>query len=210
MPKTMKQLAVVQFFTWVGFYCMWLYTTAAIAQNAYGTIDTTSKAFQDAGDWVGVMFTVYNVISAVMAFLLPILAKRIRRKYTHLICLVIGGFGLLSLIFIKSPNLLLLPMIAVGLAWASTLTMPYAILAGALPPAKMGFYMGVFNFFIVIPQLIASFVMGYLIRDVFHEQAIYALVIGGVSMVIGGILNVIVKDDDEKMGKVIPLELINE
>ena len=210
MPKTMKQLAVVQFFTWVGFYCMWLYTTAAIAQNAYGTIDTTSKAFQDAGDWVGVMFTVYNVISAVMAFLLPILAKRIRRKYTHLICLVIGGFGLLSLIFIKSPNLLLLPMIAVGLAWASTLTMPYAILAGALPPAKMGFYMGVFNFFIVIPQLIASFVMGYLIRDVFHEQAIYALVIGGVSMVIGGILNVIVKDDDEKMSKVIPLELINE
>jgi maltose/moltooligosaccharide transporter len=210
MPKTMAQLAVVQFFTWVGFYCMWLYTTAAIAQNAYGTIDTTSKAFQDAGDWVGVMFTVYNGISACLAFLLPVLAKRIGRKYTHLISLVIGGIGLLSLIFIKSPNLLLLPMIAVGLAWASTLTMPYAILAGALPPAKMGFYMGVFNFFIVIPQLIASFVMGYLIRDVFHEQAIYALVIGGISMVIGGILNVIVRDDDEKVAYVIPMELVNE
>ena len=208
MPKTMAQLAVVQFFTWVGFYCMWLYTTAAIAQNAYGTIDTTSKAFQDAGDWVGVMFTVYNGISACLAFLLPILAKRIGRKYTHLISLVIGGIGLLSLIFIKSPNLLLLPMIAVGLAWASTLTMPYAILAGALPPAKMGFYMGVFNFFIVIPQLIASFVMGYLIKDVFHEQAIYALVIGGVSMVIGGILNFIVRDDDEKVAYVIPMETI--
>ena len=210
MPKTMAQLAVVQFFTWVGFYCMWLYTTAAIAQNAYGTIDTTSKAFQDAGDWVGVMFTVYSGISAVAAFLLPLLAKKISRKYTHLICLIIGGIGLVSMIYIKSPQILLVPMIAIGIAWASTLTMPYAILAGALPPAKMGFYMGVFNFFIVIPQLIASFVMGFLIKDVFHEQAIYALVIGGVSMVIGGIMNVIVKDRDEKVEDIIPMHLVAE
>lgn len=210
MPKTMRQLAVVQFFTWVGFYCMWVYATPSIAQNAYGTIDAKSKAFQDAGDWVGVMFTVYSAVSAIAAFLLPMLAKRISRRYTHLICLIIGGIGLISLIFIKSPNLLLLPMIAVGIAWASTLTMPYAILAGALPQAKMGFYMGVFNFFIVIPQLVATFVMGFIIKDVFHEQAIYALVIGGISMAVGGILNVIVRDDDEKMGKVIPLELVNE
>ena len=210
MPKTMGQLAVVQFFTWVGFYCMWLYTTAAIAQNAYGTIDTTSKAFQDAGDWVGVMFTVYNGISAVAAFLLPLLAKKIQRKYTHMICLIIGGIGLVSLVYIKSPQMLLVPMIAIGLAWASTLTMPYAILAGALPPAKMGFYMGVFNFFIVIPQLIASFVMGFVIKDIFHEQAIYALVIGGICMVIGGIMNFIVVDKDEKVEDVIPLELIPE
>src|SRR6185437_4920757 len=210
MPKTMRQLAVVQFFTWVGFYCMWVYATPSIAQNAYGTIDAKSKAFQDAGDWVGVMFTVYSAVSAIAAFLLPMLAKRISRRYTHLVCLIIGGIGLISLIFIKSPDLLLFPMIAVGIAWASTLTMPYAILAGALPPAKMGFYMGVFNFFIVIPQLVATFVMGFIIKDIFHEQAIYALVIGGISMVIGGIMNVIVRDDDEKMGKVIPLELINE
>ncbi len=210
MPKTMAQLAVVQFFTWVGFYCMWLYSTAAIAQNAYGTIDTTSKAFQDAGDWVGVMFTVYNGISAIAAFLLPLVAKKIQRKYTHMICLIIGGVGLVSMIYIKSPQILLLPMIAIGLAWASTLTMPYAILAGALPPAKMGFYMGVFNFFIVIPQLIASFVMGFLIRDVFHEQAIYALVIGGLCMAVGGLMNFIVVDKDEKMDDIIPLELVTE
>lgn len=210
MPKTMGQLAVVQFFTWVGFYCMWLYTTAAIAQNAYSTMDTTSKAFQDAGDWVGVMFTVYNGISAIAAFLLPLLAKKIQRKYTHMICLIIGGIGLVSLVYIKSPQILLLPMIAIGLAWASTLTMPYAILAGALPPAKMGFYMGVFNFFIVIPQLIASFVMGFLIKDVFHDQAIYALVIGGICMVIGGLMNFIVTDKDEKMDEVIPLKLVTE
>ena len=210
MPKTMLQLAVVQFFTWVGFYCMWLYSTSAIAQNAYGTIDTTSKAFQDAGDWVGVMFTVYSAVSAITAFLLPMLAKRISRKYTHILCLIIGGIGLFSLIFIKSPYMLLVPMIAVGLAWASTLTMPYAILAGALPPEKMGFFMGVFNFFIVIPQLIASFVMGYVIKDVFHEQAIYALVIGGISMVIGGILNFIVRDDDEKVEEGLKYEAVIE
>jgi maltose/moltooligosaccharide transporter len=210
MPKTMGQLAVVQFFTWVGFYCMWLYSTAAIAQNAYGTIDTTSKAFQDAGDWVGVMFTVYSAVSAVAAFLLPLLAKKIGRKYTHMICLIIGGVGLFALVFIKAPNLLLLPMIAVGIAWASTLTMPYAILAGALPPAKMGFYMGVFNFFIVIPQLVASFVMGFVIKNIFHEQAIYALVIGGVCMAVGGIMNFIVVDKDEEIPKVMKMELVPE
>jgi len=210
MPKTMRQLAIVQFFTWVGFYCMWLYTTAAIAQSVYGTVDTASKAFQDAGDWVGVMFTVYSGISAIAAFLLPVLATRIGRKYTHMICLIIGGIGLVSLIYIKSPQILLLPMIAIGVAWASTLTMPYSILAGALPPAKMGFYMGVFNFFIVIPQLIASFVMGYVIRDIFHEQAIYALVIGGVCMAIGGIMNFIVDDKDEKVEPVVPIQTVLE
>jgi maltose/moltooligosaccharide transporter len=189
---------------------MWLYTTAAIAQSVYGTIDTTSKAFQDAGDWVGVMFTVYSAISAIAAFLLPVLAKQIGRKYTHMICLIIGGVGLFSLIYIKSPQILLLPMIAIGVAWASTLTMPYSILAGALPPAKMGFYMGVFNFFIVIPQLIASFVMGYVIRDIFHEQAIYALVIGGVCMAIGGVMNFIVDDTDEKVEPVVPIQTVLE
>jgi maltose/moltooligosaccharide transporter len=207
MPKTMAQLAVVQFFTWVGFYCMWLYSTPAIAQNAYGTIDATSKAYQDAGDWVGVMFTVYSAISAVAAFLLPLLAKKIGRKFTHLVCLIIGGIGLVSMIYIKSPQILLVPMIAIGLAWASTLTMPYAILAGALPPAKMGFYMGVFNFFIVIPQLVASFVMGFVIKDIFHEQAIYALVIGGICMAVGGIMNVIVVDKDEKVEPVMEYHL---
>jgi len=210
MPKTMAQLAVVQFFTWVGFYCMWLYSTPAIAQNAYGTIDAHSKAYQDAGDWVGVMFTVYSAISAIAAFLLPLLAKKIGRKYTHLVCLIIGGVGLFALVFIKAPNILLLPMIAVGIAWASTLTMPYAILAGALPPAKMGFYMGVFNFFIVIPQLVASFVMGFVIKDIFREQAIYALVIGGICMAIGGIMNLIVVDKDEKIPKVMKMELVVE
>jgi maltose/moltooligosaccharide transporter len=198
MPATMLQLAVVQFFTWLAFFSMWIYTTAGVAQHVYLTTDTTSKNFQDAGDWVGVMFMVYNGVSAIVAFLLPVLAKRIGRKYTHMCCLVIGGIGLITMFFLKDKNILLIPMTGIGLAWASTLTMPYAILAGALPPGKMGFYMGVFNFFIVIPQILAAAILGFFVRTVFHNESIYALLVGGISMTIGGFLTVIIKDQDDK------------
>jgi len=197
MPKTMLQLAVVQFFTWLAFFAMWIYTTSGIALNTFGTSDTTSKTFQDAGDWVGVMFMVYNGVSAITAFMLPMLAKRIGRKYTHMISLIIGGVGLISMLFIKDQYMLLVPMIGVGLAWSSTLTMPYAILAGALPSHRMGFYMGVFNFFVVIPQILAAAILGFFVKQVFNEQSIYALVVGGVSMIIAGVLNVIVNDKDD-------------
>lgn len=206
MPRTMIQLAVVQFFTWLAFFSMWIYTTAGVAQNAYGTTDTTSKAFQDAGDWVGVMFMVYNGISALSAFLLPLLAARIGRRFTHMICLIIGGIGLISIFFVKDHQLLLLPMVCVGLAWASTLTMPYAILAGALPANKMGFYMGVFNFFIVIPQIVAAAILGFFVNSVFNNQSIYALVVGGASMIIAGFMNFIVKEKGDET----PEEIIEE
>jgi maltose/moltooligosaccharide transporter len=201
MPRTMLQLAAVQFFTWLAFFAMWIYTSAGVAQNAYGTTDTTSKAFQDAGDWVGVMFMVYNGISALTAFLLPILAARTSRRFTHMLCLIIGGIGLMGIFFIKTPALLLLPMVGVGLAWSSTLTMPYAILAGALPPDKMGFYMGVFNFFIVIPQIVAAAILGFFVKYVFNEQSIYALLVGGISMIIGGFLNFIVTETRDETPK---------
>ncbi len=200
MPKTMMQLAIVQFFTWIAFFAMWIYTTSAVALNAFGTADKDSKIFQDAGDWVGVMFMVYNGVSAIAAFLLPMLAKQIGRKYTHMVCLFMGGIGLVSMLFIKTPNMLLLPMIGVGMAWASTLTMPYAILSGALPANKMGFYMGVFNFFIVIPQILAAAILGFFVKSLFNGESIYALVIGGVSMIIGGFMNIVVNDkSDEKI-----------
>jgi maltose/moltooligosaccharide transporter len=206
MPRTMLQLAVVQFFTWLAFFSMWIYTTAGVAQNAYGTSDTTSKTFQDAGDWVGVMFMVYNGVSALAAFLLPLIAAKTSRRMTHMVCLIIGGMGLIGIFFIKSPNLLLLPMVAVGLAWASTLTMPYAILAGALPANKMGFYMGVFNFFIVIPQIVAAAILGFFVNHVFNNQSIYALVVGGVSMIIAGFMNFLVKDTAHET----PKEIVEE
>jgi maltose/moltooligosaccharide transporter len=197
MPKVMLQLAMVQFFTWLALFSMWIYTTSSVAQNAFGTTDTTSKLFQDAGDWVGVMFTVYNGISAVVAFMLPVLAKRIGKNYTHMICLIIGGIGLISLFFIHNKTILLLPMLGVGLAWASTLTMPYAILANALPANKMGFYMGVFNFFIVIPQIVAAALLGFCIKMIFNNESIYALVIGGISMIIAGFLCIFVEREDK-------------
>ena len=197
MPKTMLQLAAVQFFTWVALFSMWIYTTPAVAQNAYGTTDTTTKAYQDAGDWVGVMFMVYNAVSFATAFLLPYIAKYLGKKNTHMISLIIGGLGLISLLYIKSATMLLVPMIGIGLAWSSVLTIPYSILSGALPANKMGFYMGVFNFFIVIPQLIAAAALGPMVKALFNGQSVYALVIGGVSMVIAGLLTQIVTDKNE-------------
>ena len=203
MPKTMMQLAIVQFFTWIAFFAMWIYTTSGIAENAYGTTDTSSKSYQDAGDWVGVMFMVYNAVSALAAFLLPLLAAKTGRRFTHLICLVLGGIGLISMFFITDPQLLLLPMILVGLAWASTLTMPYAMLAGVLPGSKMGFYMGVFNFFIVIPQIVAAGILGFFVKQVFDSQSIYALVIGGISMIIAGLFNLMIREKIEPSPEVI-------
>lgn len=195
MPKVMLQLAAVQFFTWLALFSMWIYTTSSVAQNAFGTTDTTSKLFQDAGDWVGVMFTVYNGISAIVAFMLPVLAQRIGKSYTHMLCLIIGGTGLISLFFIHDKTMLLIPMFGVGLAWASTLTMPYSILANALPANKMGFYMGVFNFFIVIPQIVAAALLGFCIKLFFNNESIYALVIGGIAMIIAGLLCVFINKE---------------
>ncbi|MCL6523871.1 MAG: MFS transporter [Thermoflavifilum sp.] len=198
MPRTMAQLAVVQFFTWIAFFALWIYTTAAVAQQVFHTTDAQSQAFQDAGDWVGILFSVYNGVSALMAFLLPVIAHYLRRTHTHLISLFIGSIGLISIYFIHQQWLLIVPMIAIGLAWASTLTMPYAILAGALPPEKMGFYMGVFNFFIVIPQIIAAMLLGFIIRFFFDNNSIYAMIIGGTSMAIAALMNLWVHDQDDE------------
>ena len=197
MPKTMKQLAVVQFFTWLGLFCLWIYATSAVTSHIYGTNDTTSTVYNEGADWVGVLFAIYNGCAGVLAFLLPVLAKRISRKGVHMLSLGVGGISLISIFFFSEPSLLWLPMVGIGLAWASVLTMPYAILAGSLPPAKTGIYMGIFNFFIVIPQIIASALLGWVARSFFDSQAIYVIMLGGVSMIIAGLLVTIVKDVDD-------------
>jgi maltose/moltooligosaccharide transporter len=195
MPKTMAQLAVVQFFSWFALFAMWIYTTSAVTAHIYGTSDATSELFNKGADWVGICFAVYNGIAALVAFLLPVLAKRTSRKFTHMVMLIAGGIGLISIYFITDPNLLLVSMIGIGLAWASILSMPYAILAGALPSNKMGTYMGIFNFFIVIPQILAASILGFLTRDLFGGHAIYALMLGGVSMFIAAATVMFVTDD---------------
>jgi maltose/moltooligosaccharide transporter len=197
MPKVMKQLAIVQFFSWFALFSMWIYTTGAITEHIYKTTDPTSEAYNTGANQVGEMFANYNLIAAIVAFLLPIIAKKTSRKFTHFLALTLGGFGLISIYFIKNPsvfNIEWLPMIGVGIAWASILSIPYAILSGSLPSNKMGYYMGVFNFFIVIPQLVAASILGFLISKFFDNQPIYALLIGGISMIIGGVLSLKIKD----------------
>lgn len=197
MPRTMLQLAVVQFFSWFALFAMWIYTTQAVTQHIYGTSDTTSALYNQGADWVGVLMAVYNGFAAVMAFVIIAMAKRFSRKTVHAIALVIGGLSLGSFFLITDPNILLVSELGIGLAWASILSMPYAILAGSLPPRKMGVYMGIFNFFIVLPQIVAASILGFMVKSLFGGEAIYALLAGGASMVLAGVLVVFVDDTDE-------------
>lgn len=197
MPQTMKQLAIVQFFSWFALFSMWIYTTAAVTSHIYGTSDSSSALYNDGADWVGIMFAVYNGFAAVMAFLLPVIARYTNRKITHLIALVVGGLGLISIYFFNDPKMLILSMLGVGLAWSSILAMPYAILTGSLPQNKLGIYMGIFNFFIVIPQILAASILGFFVKNIAGGHAIYALILGGCSMILAGFLTLLVKDVDD-------------
>ena len=197
MPKTMVQLAVVQFFSWFALFAMWIYTTPAVTEHVYGTTDPKSILYNEGANWVGIMFAVYNGVAALSAFLLPVLAKKVGRRFTHLLALFCGAAGLISIFYVNDPNMLVLSMVGVGIAWASILSVPYAMLSSALPANKMGYYMGVFNFFIVIPQIVAASILGFILKNFFGNDAIYALMIGGVSMILAGLLSLFVNDKDE-------------
>ncbi|NVJ88835.1 MAG: MFS transporter [Flavobacteriaceae bacterium] len=199
MPETMRQLAWVQFFSWFGLFGMWVFSTPAITSHIYGLdiSDTHSKGFQDAGDWVGILFGVYNAVSAVYAFFLPAIAHKLGRKKTHAYSLIIGGLGLLSIYFMPDKNWVIASMIAIGIAWASILAMPYAILAGSIPPRKMGIYMGIFNFFIVLPQILNALVGGPLVKYLYDDKPIFALMLSGISLIIAALLVSKVKDVDD-------------
>jgi len=194
LPKTMAQLAVVQFFSWFALFAMWIYSTSAVTSHIYHTSDTQSEIYNEAANWVSGMFGWYNLFAAGFAFLLPVLAKYTNRKITHLVALFAGGIGLASFYIVKDPDMLIFCMVGVGLAWASILSMPYAILTKSLPQNKMGVYMGIFNFFIVIPQILAASILGFLTASLFNGESIYALVLGGASMIIAGILTLFVDD----------------
>lgn len=273
MPKTMAQLALVQFFTWFALFAMWIYSTNAVTSNKYNmkvekgmvtrmegsiqsalsqhTLDAKStklfkslqadineineyranqnpvtisinlanhfadsantvlsvaekndlqrvkKQYNDGADWLSVCSSVRNGMAAVFAFIIPFIAYRTNRRITHLICLVIGGIGLMSISWFTDPKWLVLSMGLVGIAWASILSMPYAILSGALPANKMGYYMGVFNFFIVIPQIVAATILGFCTMKLFNANTLSTIVLGGASMIIAGLLTLWVKDDDK-------------
>lgn len=272
MPKTMKQLAVVQFFSWFALFAMWIYTTAAVTSHIYdmkvsaaeveemqslltqleaqvdpewadrlprissdlqtfeeqllsgqtnvtasmrivnffqddkgveisaglaNTLKRVEQQYNDGADWVGVAFAAYNGFAALVAFLLPVIAGFTNRKTTHAIALIAGAVGLISIYFITDPVMIIVSMVGVGLAWASILSMPYAILAGSLPAKKMGTYMGIFNFFIVLPQILAASVLGFFVGNLFGGEAIYALILGGLTWVLAAVLVMFVDDVDD-------------
>lgn len=199
MPKTMKQLGFVQFFSWFALFSMWVFTTPAIATHVYGldVTDTKSALYQDAGNWVGIIFGVYNGVSALYALFLPAIANKIGRKATHSLSLIAGGLGLISIYFIHDPNFLIVSMIGVGMAWASILAMPYAILAGSIPMKKMGVYMGIFNFFITFPQIVNGVIGGSIVKYLYGSQAIYSIVMAGVFFIIAAFCVRFVEDKDD-------------
>ncbi len=197
MPRVMRQLAVVQFFSWFAMFAMWIYGTSAVTSYHFGTTDVTSAAYNDGADWNGVLFASYNLFAAFAAMAIPFVANRLGCRVCHLLNLALGGVGLISFYFVRDPYLLLISMVGVGVAWASILSLPYALLSNNLPANKMGVYMGIFNFFIVIPQLVAASILGLLLREFFDLQPIYGLVIGGVSLLIAGAVTLLVDKSAE-------------
>lgn len=194
MPKTMKQLAFVQIFTWLGLFCMWLYFGLMCAYHVFKAPDMKSELFDRGVEWAGWCFAVYSIVCFLVAFILPKLANATSRKTVHFISLMLGGLSLLSMFWITDPNTLQWAMIGVGIAWASILSMPYAILSTSLPANRMGVYMGVFNFFIVIPEIIASIALQPLVKNVFHNNPLYVVMMGGASMIIAALLVFFVED----------------
>ena len=201
MPRTMKQLAWVQLMTWLGLFCMWIYFVPTVARHVFGAADAKSPAYARGVEWGGLTFAIYSVVCFAVAFALPRVAQATSRKLTHAIALLCGAAGLLSVYVIHDPYVLWLSMVGVGIAWASILSMPYAILSGAIPAHRMGVYMGVFNFFIVIPEIVASVLFGPLIRRAFGQDnpraSLYMVMLGGVCMAIAALLVTRVHDMGE-------------
>ena len=194
MPRTMRQLAWVQICTWMGLFCMWLYLPVAVARNVFGAADTNSPLYSAGVEWAGVCFGFYSLVCFGFSFVLPALARQYGRKNTHSFCLICGGMGLLSVALIHNMYLLLFSMAGIGIAWASTLSMPYAILAGSLPEGKTGVYMGIFNFFIVIPEIAASLGFGWVMGHLLNNNRIAAVVAGGVFFILAAMLTQRVED----------------
>jgi maltose/moltooligosaccharide transporter len=206
MPKTMRQLAPVQFLTWLGLFCMWLYFSVAVARNVFGAPDQASPIYKTGVEWAGICFGAYSAVCAMFAPALARIAAKIGRKHTHSLCLLCGAAGLMSVGIIHNKYILLLSMVGVGIAWASTLAMPYSILAGSLPAGKTGVYMGIFNFFITLPEIVASTCFGWVMVHLLHNNRLAAVIAGGVFMAFAALLMQRVVDPGvEVIAEVVPL-----
>ena len=203
IPKVMWQLLIVQFFSWFALFSMWVYTTPAVAQHFFNTTDPHNPAYQEAGDWVGILFGIYNGVSAIIALSIPLVAAKLGRRATHGIALALGGISLISFMIIPNANLLVIPMIGIGIAWGSILAMPYAMLANSIPAKKMGMFMGIFNMSITIPQIVNGVFGGLILRYAFNDDPMKSLVMAGVLMIFGAISTFFINDklDLEKAAK---------
>ncbi len=199
MPRTMKQLAVVQTFTWLGLFCMWMFFGLAVARHVFGAVDEKTPEFDRGTEWGGVCFATYSIVTFVVAFALPRVASMTSRKTVHAIALACGGIGLLLVGVIRDPSMLLLSMVGVGVAWASILSMPYAILSSCLPPERMGLYMGIFNFFIVLPEIAAALTFKPLVRHVFGNDPLYVVLLGGACLLAAAASVFLVTDNEEEV-----------
>lgn len=198
MPVSMRRLAGVQLFSWFSLFAMWIYTTAGVTQTIYATADTSSAAYNEGANWVGVLFAAYNGFGALAAAVIPLMVRRWGLRISHVVNLCLGGLGLLSFLYVRDPRWLLASMVGVGFAWASILSLPYALLSDNLPTAKLGVYMGIFNVFIVIPQVLAASVLGPMLRLCFHNQPIWALGLGGVGLLIAGLCTLYVPEPERR------------
>lgn len=209
MPGTMRQLAPVQFLTWLGLFCMWMYFGVAVARNVLGATDPKSQLYTDGIVWGGICFAFYSGVTFVYSFFIPTLAKKVGRRHAHSLALLCGAAGLISVAFIHDKHLLLLSMTGVGIAWASILAMPYSILAASLPPERTGVYMGIFNFFIVTPEIIASLAFGWVMSHWLNNNRLYAVIAGGFFMIAAAVLMQRVSDPAEQQStaKLEPVEV---
>ena len=196
MPGPMRKLAAVQFFSWFPLFAMWTSTTAAVTSYHFNTTDATSGAYNQGADWVGLLFSTYNVVAMLFAILIPIMVRKMGLKRSHMVNLFCGGLGFISFVIIQDPFFLLVSMVGVGMAWASILSLPYALLSTVIPYQKMGLFMGIFNFFIVLPQILAASILGIIVGQLFEGEPVYALVVGGVSMLIAGLLTMRVEQPE--------------
>jgi maltose/moltooligosaccharide transporter len=196
MPKRMRKIALVQFFTWPGLFLMWFYYSPAVARNIFGAVSEKDPVYTEGIEFAGLTLSYYNVATFLFALVLPFLANRIGRKRTHALCLTAGAAGLISVAFISNPNLLFVSMTGVGIAWASILSMPYAMLSGCLPENKIGIYMGIFNFFIVLPEIIASLFFGWIMANFLDNDRLLAVMVGGGLMIIAALLTLRINEDE--------------
>jgi len=199
MPKRMQIVSLVQFFTWPGLFLMWFYYTTAVATNVYGGVNNADPLYAKGADFAGLTLAFYNVVTFAFAFILPAIADKLGRKTTHSLCLLFGALGLISVGWVKDPKMLYLSMTGVGIAWTSILSMPYALISGSLPRNKIGIYMGIFNFFIVLPEIIASLGFGSIMKNLLHNDRLFAVQIGGGMFIIAAVICYLFIKEDKKV-----------